>query len=92
MSNRKRINITIDPETYERLHKIKRTHGFNSICGLVAALVHILLDRIEWADKRDLELPEDNGQYIDKMFYDFGQCERTPDGDVPVRRHAKRIK
>ena len=45
------MNISVDPDTYERLQKLKEQHGFKNACELVVAFVHILLDRLElWFD------------------------------------------
>ena len=87
MSDRKRINISVDPQTYERLRGLVRTYGFGNVCELVTAFAHILLDRMENADQRRYDLPDPDGQYIDDMFKDLGQSMRTPDGTVPVRHN-----
>lgn len=92
MSNRKRINISVNPATYEKLQRIKRDHGFNNTCELVVSFVNILLDRMEVAEQRKYDLPDDDGGYIDEMFEDLGHVQRTPDGTVPVRRHSKKLK
>ncbi len=91
MSNRKRVNISVNPEIYDKLQKLKAAYGFNNTCELVVAFVHILLDRMEVADKRKYDLSEDDGDYIDAMFDDLGHVERTPNGIVPVRRHTKKL-
>lgn len=83
------MNISVDPETYSKLQQLKHVYGFNNVCELVAALVHILLDRMEAADKRRYDLPEDDGEYIDKMFDDLAHTERQPDGTVPARHHTR---
>lgn len=87
-SNRKRINISVDPNTYERLQKIRKAHGFRNACSLVLALVHILIDHVEEADNRVIDLPEDENDYIDTMFDELSYTERRPDGTIPVR-HPK---
>ncbi|WP_294610906.1 hypothetical protein [uncultured Bacteroides sp.] len=92
MGNRKRVNISIDPQTYEKLQRIKQEYGFSNACELVVAFVHILLDRVEEAGKRKYDLPNDDGRYIDRMFDDLGHIQPTPDGNAPVRHHTKRIK
>lgn len=92
MSERKRVNISVDPHTYETLQRIKQTHGFTNVCELVVAFVHVLLDRMEIADRRKYDLPDDDGKYIDEMFDELGHVQRTPNGDAPVRRHNKRAK
>lgn len=91
MSNRKRINISVDPQTYGKLQKLIKSYGFKNCCELMCSFAHILLDRMEVADQCKYDLPEDDGQYIDSMFEDLGHVERTPDGIVPVRRHAKKL-
>lgn len=92
MSSRKRVNISVDPQTYDKLQQLKQAHGFSNVCELVVAFVHILLDRMEVADQRRYDLPDDDGRYIDQMFDDLGHVEKTPDGTVPVRHHTKRFK
>ena len=92
MSNRKRVNISVDPETYEKLQRIKQAYGFSNACELVVAFVHILLDRMEVAEQRKYDLPDDDGRYIDEMFDGLGHVQRTPDGTVPVRHHTKHFK
>ena len=92
MSNRKRVNISVDPETYEKLQRIKQAYGLSNACELVVAFVHILLDRMEVAEQRKYDLPNDDGRYIDEMFDDLGHVQRTPDGTVPVRHHTKHFK
>ena len=92
MSNRKRVNISVDSETYEKLQRIKQAYGFSNACELVVAFVHILLDRMEVAEQRKYDLPDDDGRYIDEMFDDLGHVQRTPDGTVPVHHHTKHFK
>ena len=91
MSNRRRVNISVDPTTYEKLQLLKQQYGYKSTCDLVVAFVHILLDRLEDAGCRKYDLPEDDGAYIDTMFEDLGHVQRTPDGTVPVRHNTKKL-
>ena len=92
MSDRRRINISVDPRTYDKLQQLKQTYGFSNVCELIVAFAHILLDRMEAANDRKYDLPEDDGRYIDAMFDDLGHTHRVPDGTVPVRRHSKQPK
>lgn len=89
MSDRKRINVSVDPETYEDLTEIKKSYGFANLCEVLVAFAHILVDRRRKNDKRRYDLPEDDGQYIDNMFDDLGHCQRTPDGTVPVGHNVR---
>ena len=92
MSDRKRVNISVDPKTYDRLQSFKKQYGYKNACELVVAFVHILIDRLEDAGNRKYDLPEDDGAYIDNMFKDLGHMQRTPDGTVPVRHNRKKIR
>ncbi|TGY07121.1 hypothetical protein [Bacteroides acidifaciens] len=92
MSDRKRVNISVDPKTYDRLQSLKKQYGYKNACELVVAFVHILIDRLEDAGNRKYDLPEDDGAYIDNMFEDLGHVQRTPDGTVPVRHNRKKIR
>lgn len=90
MSNRKRINISVDPETYNKLQKLVKDYQFKNCCELMCSFVHILIDRMNRAADRKYDLPEDDGAYIDEMFDELGHVERTPNGEVPVGRHVKK--
>lgn len=92
MSDRKRVNISTDPKTYEKLLRIKQEQGFRNVCELVVAFIHILLDRLEQAGHRKYDLPEDDGAYIDEMFEELENVERTPNGDTPIGRSGKRFR
>lgn len=92
MSDRKRVNISVDPKTYDRLQSLKKQYGYKNACELVVAFVHILIDSLEDAGSRKYDLPEDDGAYIDNMFDDLGHVQRTPDGTVPVRHNRKKIR
>jgi len=79
----------LDPQTYDRLQRLQQAYGFKNMCEVVVAFVHILLDRTEAACKRQYDLPEDDGQYLDGMFDDLGHVEKQPDGNPPARKNAK---
>ena len=91
MSSRRRVNIAVDPTTYEKLQLLKEQYGYKNTCELVVAFVHILLDRLEAPNNRQYDLPEDDGAYIDDMFEDLGHVTRQPDGTVPVRHNRKKM-
>lgn len=90
MSNRKRINISIDPVSYEKLLALQKAHQFKNVCQMMVALVHILLDRMDEV-KHKYDIPEDDEEYIDSMFDELGHVYRQPDGSVPVRHHRKKL-
>lgn len=58
---------------------------------MLTSLANILIDRMERADGRKYDLPDGDGRYIEEMFDDLAHVQRTPDGEVPVRRHTRRL-
>lgn len=87
MSNRKRVNISLDPATYEKLRRIQQRHRFKNLCELMVALATLLVDRMQAAEARSIDMPEDDARYIDLMFDGLAHTEPTPDGTVPVRHN-----
>lgn len=90
MSERRRINISVDIKTHQRLLQLQQQCRHKSLCELVVAFIHILLDRLEDAPDRRFDIPEYDGAYIDRMFDELAHVEPTPDGSVPVRHNTKR--
>jgi len=84
VSNRKRVNISLDPQTYDRLQRLQQAYGFKNLCELVVAFSHILIDRMETPARRKYDIPEDDGQYIDSMFSDLAGAEAEDDNSVVV--------
>lgn len=91
MSNRRRVNISVDPHTYDQLRKLSQQHGFRNVCEIVTAFVHILLDRMAPKEQQRFDLPDDDDKYITEMFDDLGHVYRTPCGEVPRRKHHKSL-
>ena len=92
MSDRKRVNISIDPATYGKLQALAEQYKFKNICELLVSFAHILLDRMEVAGQRKYDMPEGDGAYIDAMFDALGEADRKPD-DISVCSYThKKIK
>ncbi|MGM9688180.1 MAG: hypothetical protein ACI3YD_03945 [Alloprevotella sp.] len=92
MSDRKRVNISIDPTTYAKLQRLVKEYKFKNLCELLVSMAHILLDRIEDASLKKYELPEEDAAYIGQMFEELGHVERVPDGNAPVTHRRESIK
>lgn len=89
---RRSIKISVDDELYNLLQSIKDNYGFKNVCEFNTALLNLLCQYIEAAEKRG-NTGKDNrtdSEMITDMFNDLGNWERTPDGVVPVR-HKKNI-
>ena len=42
---RRRINLSIDVDTYKELQLAQRTYGFRNTCEIVTSLVRVFVDR-----------------------------------------------
>lgn len=91
MGDRKRINISVDTQTYEKLQRLNAVCRFRSVCKLVAVAVGILLARQdEEARRRRCEPPEDDADYIKEVFDDMAHAEPTPERSIPTKHHRNR--
>lgn len=92
MSDRKRVNISIDPATYDKLQHLTNKYKFKNVCELLVSFTHILLDRMEGAGQRKYDMPDGDGAYIDAMFDSLGEADRKPDDTNVCSYTHKKIK
>ena len=92
MSDRKRVNISIDLATYGKLQALTKQYKFKNICELLVSFAHILLDRMEVAEQRKYDLPDEDGAYIDTMFEELGKADRKHDDTNVCSYTHKKIK
>ena len=91
--SRKRINISVDEETYEELQGIRKRYGFKNLCEISVAMLHLLSRYIHAAEHRCSRHEESTDETITNMFNEMGQWETTPDDVTPyVHHHHKTIK
>ena len=92
MSDRKRVNISIDPATYGKLQALTKQYKFKNICELLVSFAHILIDRMAGAEQRKYDLPDEDGAYIDSVFDELGEADRKPDDTIVCSYTRKKIK
>ena len=92
MSDRKRVNISIDPATYSKLQAMTKQYKFKNICELLVSFAHILLDRMEGVESRRYDIPDDDGEYIDSMFAELGSMPASgaKDKDMQISNYTKK--
>jgi len=86
MKNRKRINVSVDCQQYQRLQELQRAYGFKNVCELTRALLNILTQYTDAAAGRRQRKPASVGDDILDMFNDLGDWETTPEN---VQRNGK---
>lgn len=91
MSKRRRLNLSLRETTYNRLCERARRSGYRTACALVVGIIGVLLDRERDEQDRVLDIPEDIGATIDRMFQEFSNSQPQPDGTVPVRRRRHSV-
>lgn len=80
---RKRVNLTLDEVTYERLCCVRDEWGFGNCCELVTAMVRILLDSLDGMRSSGVDTPEGDEAYIRDMFAGLADTTDVPDGNTP---------
>lgn len=92
MHKRKRVNITVPPQLYDKLMGLRKAYGFKSTCSLVLAWLRVLLGETERASTDGVDMSEDDKQYIRRMFAEFGDAQHLTPPDNRQRRLTKTIK
>jgi predicted nucleic acid-binding protein len=94
MSRRKRINASVSPEEYEELRQVMKMAKLRNMAQLSLGAMRLLLMYIKRIKARQLAQGKDADdiEVIARMFRDFGDHERQPDGTVPVRHPRRTIK
>lgn len=78
---RKRLNLSITNDTFAKLSLFAKRNHFKNECEVVCSMVNVMLDRLEIVEQRQLDIPEDDGKFIDSMFADMGDTTRQANGD-----------
>lgn len=89
--DRRRINLSIDVDTYRELQLAQRAYGFRNTCEIVTSLVRVFVDRQRAKDMQVYDLSESDAEYIDGMFSSLSDVEPQPVGEVPVRHNNKSL-
>lgn len=92
MDGRKRINLSVEPKTYESLQRLSKSCGFKNVCQLVESFVSIMLDRVEGRKSPLYNLTDMEEDYINEMFGELSDVQENLTADTPQRRVTKRLK
>lgn len=93
MSNRKRINVTINPLHYDELQRICKAYKFANVCEICTALLSSFIQHVNKAESetaRRKRRTESSEETIARMFADFENWEPTPDPSIMYKRHNNR--
>ena len=82
---RRRINLSVPPDEFNRIRRQAKFHGFRGPCEMVLAMVRLCMRLMEKQQGR----AEPDEEYIYQLFDSMSHVERQPDGDVPVTRWRK---
>lgn len=87
MTNRKRINVSVSEAQYRKLQELQKACGLKNVCELTRALLNILTQYTDAANKRKQRAPVSVGDDILDMFNELGDWEKTPENvQAPARR------
>lgn len=89
MTNRKRVEISLDETQYRKLQALQKAWGFKNLSELTRALLNILTQYTDAAATRQQRAPVSVGDDILDMFNDLGDWEATPSNVQPPARRRK---
>lgn len=89
-SNRKRINISLDPAAYERVRRMQRKYGFKNPCSIVAAFTRIFIERLESVKRKEITPEEDNAKYIKSMFEELANVDNITNDRRKIERKKRK--
>lgn len=89
MTNRKRVEISLDETQYRKLQALQKAWGFKNLSELTRALLNILTQYTDAAATRRQRAPVSVGDDILDMFNDLGDWEATPSNVQPPARRRK---
>lgn len=88
---RKRVNLTMEEDTYRRLQAMSRRYGFGSVCSLVMASVRIVCYRPGHTPHPAPPGGESDEAFIESLFASLSRTAPGPDDTpAPRRRHNRR--
>ena len=90
MSNRKRINVSINPLHYQELQRICKDYKFANICEICTGLLSVFIQTVCRAEQEAPKKKKSNSEMIQEMFAELEQWEPTPDPAIMYKRHNRR--
>ena len=90
MSNRKRINVSINPLHYQELERICKAYKFANVCEICTALLSVFIQTVNRAEQNGRQPVQTNEEMIQQMFAELEQWEPTPDPAIMYRRHISK--
>lgn len=90
MSERKRINVSINPLHYDELQRICKDYKFANVCEICTALLSVFIQTVTRAEQNERKAKQTNEEMIQQMFAEFEQWEPTPDPSIMFKRHNHR--
>lgn len=88
---RRRVNLSVSPETYESLEALRRAARLQNVCQVVAAMIGAFVEISRRAGRfPDAETIEDE---VHGMFAEMDGYDKTPQaGHAPVRHPHRTIR
>lgn len=89
---RRRINLSVPPELYRELERIRKTYRFSTTCEMCVVLLRVYARMVAKAEAEATSATDDDEDYIAATFERMASSMRTPSNTTPtVRHHRRRI-
>ena len=89
---RRRINLSVPPELYRELERIRKTYRFSTTCEMCVVLLRVYARMVAEAEAEATSTTDDDEDYIAATFERMATSMRTPSNTMPtVPHHRRRI-
>lgn len=85
---RQRINLSVPPELYKELERIRKAYRFSTTCEMCVVLLRVYARTVREAEAAPTTTT--NEDYIADTFARMATTMRTPESTVPTVRHPRR--
>lgn len=87
---RRRINLSVPPELFRELERIRKTYRFSTTCEMCVVLLRVYARMVAEAEAEATSTTDDDEDYIAATFERMATMMPTPTNTPPMVRHPRR--
>lgn len=87
---RRRINLSVPPELYRELERIRKTYRFSTTCEMCVVLLRVYARMVAEAERTTTDDDTTDEEFIATTFERMATTMPTPSNTEPTVRHPRR--
>ena len=87
---RRRINLSVPPELFKELERIRKRYRFSTTCKMCVVLLRVYARMVAEAEAAPPTDPDTDADYIAATFERMSDAMATPSNTPPTVRHPRR--